>query len=220
MATIEQALAEALEAPDHYFGAITELQSQGWAVVFGRHRDSDNLDISNFETVLQDFTDRYKLNDDFRVEGSSHWTVGWTDQLLVRALQCNCEDWEDADFVQRAGNLWECRTCNWSGTAGIRDIFIDAFDFAQRLQNHAVLDEEDYSRREHEDLLKYIEGEIHYATPDYIKEVDFELDTEEIFSYLFDNYSVCHIDDLETSWITEAITDQYERKGGKNASKS
>lgn len=211
--TIEEALAEALGKPEDYFGAMTELSSQGWARVFGRSRDSDNLEISNFEAILKTFNEEYESGEDFRVEYSHHWAVGWTDTLLVRALQCNCEDWEDAEFVQRAGNLWECMSCGWSGTAGIRPIFYDAFDFAQRLMDYPLLDEEDYSRREYEDVLDYIESARYHATPEEIRDDDsFEVNNEAVARYLFDIHSVIHIDDIETQWITDAIVEQYQKE--------
>jgi len=162
MATLEQAITEALEPPDSYWGPITELVQQGWAQVYGRHRDSDLLNISNFEAMLEHYNENYEINDDFRVEGSSHWLVGWSDCLMVRALQCKCEDWEDADFVQSAGNLWECRTCGYGGTTLglVRPIFIDALAFQAKMDDYPVLDEEDWSRREQEEMCEYIEREV------------------------------------------------------------
>lgn len=177
MKTIDEALRQALEPPDSYYGSITDLVRQGWAKTFSRHRDSDILEISNYETILATFAEKYELNEDYRVEGSSHWAVGWVDQIMVRALDCKCEDWEDADLMYRdlhpieeeemlhpflnAG--WYCNTCG--ALAKVRPIFEEVLEIAGQLEEYAVLDEEDYSEREYKDLNEYLEGEIysHYV---------------------------------------------------------
>jgi len=202
MTSVAKALDEALEPPDSYFGAITELQLQGWGVVFGRNRDSDNLAISNYETVLARFNEKYLVNDDFRVEGSSHWLCGWMDQLLVRALDCGCEDWENAEFIKE-GTQWECVSCGVPAT--VRQIFHDALEIAEALQDYPVLDEEDYSRREHEDLLEYIGNELHYATSELSEEVADKITAEAVAARLFDTHSVSSLEDLKDEWIVEAV---------------
>lgn len=216
MITVEEALKEALEPPDHYFGAITDLVTQGWAQVASRHRDSDTLDISNWETMLTFYNEKYEVNEDFRVEGSSHWAVGWCDTLLVRALECSCEDWEDADFVHEEGavvkalfdvdTVWRCRTCN-SKTATPRQVFLDALDFAERLQNYPVLDEEDYSRREHEEFMEWLESELPYACRQIDEDLDYStVNIDKVAEYLFDVHSVCSTEDIgDISWVVDAV---------------
>jgi len=186
MSTIDvnKALEEALTPPDHYWGAITDLVTQGWAQVAGRHRDSDLLEISNWETMLTYYNENYEVNEDFRVEGSSHWLVGWNDCLLVRALQCDCEDWEDADFYHEiSSERFRCRTCATVGK--IRPVFQDALDFQERINDYPVLDEEDWSRREHEEFMDYIEQEV---GEEYV---------EACARYLFDEHSYCNVDDID-----------------------
>jgi hypothetical protein len=202
MATLEQALTEALEPPDSYWGPITDLVQQGWAQVYGRHRDSDLLNISNFESMLEHYNENYEVNDDFRVEGSSHWLVGWSDCLLVRALQCDCEDWEDADFYAESGvqadTRWRCRTC--ATLATVRQIFIDALDFQKRMDDYPVLDEEDWCRREHEEFMEYIEQEVgtEYA--------------EACARYLFDIHSYSCVEDIDwkvlEAWKEENVSSE------------
>jgi len=187
--SVEDALKEALTPPDHYWGAITDLVTQGWAQVAGRHRDSDLLDISNWETMLTHYNENYEVNEDFRVEGSSHWLVGWSDCLLVRALQCNCLDWEKADFMYDPQiDKWQCQTCFKYGE--VRPIFADALAFQERMNNYPVLDEEDWSRREHEEFMEYIEGEVG------------EEYTEACVSFLYEcNYS--RVEDIDWKVLEE-----------------
>ena len=209
------ALAEAREKPRDYFGPIPDLIDQGWAVVWGQHRDSDNLDKSNWDYVLKFLNENYKVNEDFTVEGSSHWAVGWMDQLLVRALKCNCPVYDEQgltndpnpDFVQHAGNLYECITCGWSGTA-IQPVFYDVYSMAQRVQDYPLLDEEDYSRREHEDFLDWIEQEFSWACgqADLSEEQMEQIEYGAIAEHLYDNYSVSSVEDIgDASWIVETV---------------
>lgn len=224
MTSIFDMVESGREHPRDYWGAITDLQDQGWIQVFGRHRDSDNLEISNYETVLTAFNEKFERYDDFRVEGSSHWAVGWTDTILVRALQCKCEDWEDADITvhpdhdSKGLKLWRCHTCGTDfGVESIRPIFYAAVEFKERLEEYPILDEEDHSRREHEELMEYLEREVSSVTnslqnDDQIKE-DWEPDNEKIFQFIFDTYSVCNIDDLQTDMIGDAVLALAELEG-------
>jgi len=213
------------EHPEDYYGSITDLQDQGWIASFVKHRDSDHLDLSNYETVLTDFSEKYELNDDYRVEGSSHWAVGWLDTLMVRALQCKCEDWEDAhitvhpDRESRGLKLWRCHTCGTDfGIASVRPIFYSVAEYKERLEEYPVLDEEDFSRREHEELMEYLDQEVsafvRQHEGDTIAE-DWEPDKDAIFQYLFDVHSVSHIDELDNAWIEDAVLTVAEREGKK-----
>jgi len=197
MISVDEALKEALTPPEHYYGAITDLVRQGWAQVAGRHRDSDTLGISNWETMLTFYNEKYEVNEDFRVEGSSHWLVGWSDQLLVRALQCECEDWEEADFTfgtvaldnETTAQRWYCRECGEEAT--VRDVFNDALEFQERLDSYPVLDEEDYSNREYEDMIKWLEQEVG------------DEHAGDLYSHLYDTYSAYRPDDVRYEWIEE-----------------
>ncbi len=53
-----------------------------WGPTFGKNRDSDALAISNFDAVSDDMIKRFP--NDVRIVHSTHWAVGWTDQLFVR----------------------------------------------------------------------------------------------------------------------------------------
>lgn len=193
MTTLDEALKEALTPPENYWGSITELVTQGWAQTFSRHRDSDVLEISNYETILTAFAEKYKLNEDYRVEGSSHWAVGWTDAILVRALQCKCEDWEDADIYKTSLQFepWRCNTCG--DRARVTEIFKDAFELTGRLQDYPVLDEMDYCTREYEDAIETLIN--CYDIP--------EEKADECYMYLFNEYSVSRGDDILVEWVQE-----------------
>lgn len=226
MTDLFELLEDGRQHPQDYFGAITDLQDQGWVEVFGRHRDSDNLDISNYETILTAFHEKFELNEDFRVEGSSHWAVGWMDTMLVRALQCKCEDWENADITvhpdhdSKGLKLWRCHTCGTDlSIADIRNIFYRAVEFKDCMEDYPLLDEEDYSRREHEELMEYLEREVswtvnHLQNDDKVVE-DWEPDNDKIFQFLFDTYSVSSVDDLHSDWIEDAVLVLAEMEGKK-----
>jgi hypothetical protein len=211
METMIDALAEAIEPPQDYFGAMTDLAEEGWARVFGRSRDSDNLEISNYETVLASFAEKYELNEDYRVEGSSHWAVGWTDTILVHALDCGCErpqirkgpDWESK------GNKWfQCHNCNTLLTlAAIKPIFKDAWEFKLDLDNYPLLDEEDYSRREHEDFTEWVEQELGwYCRKAELSDEDEEKVTvEEVVTWLYRNGNVSRVDEVSEEMMIDAV---------------
>lgn len=63
-----------------YFG---DLDPEYWGQLgfAGQHRDSDALTRSNHEVIVRDLTERFP--ESFRVEGSSHWAVGWMDVVRI-----------------------------------------------------------------------------------------------------------------------------------------
>jgi len=219
--TIEEALAEALTPPENYWGSITDLVEQGWAQVWGRHRDSDLLEVSNYEYVLTFLNEKYEVNEDFTVEGSSHWAVGWTDQILVRALRCNCPVYDEHGLTNEPepcfayGNVaidnenirewWHCINCGEEAT--VTEVFEDMFNFAERVQDYPLLDEEDFSRREHEEFFDWIEQELHYACGQANlsdEEID-RVTPDEVVTELYNNYSVSNVDDCSFEWVVEAV---------------
>lgn len=225
MLDVFEAVNEGMEHPDSYWGAITDYQDNGWVLTFGRHRDSDLLEISNFETIEKQFEEKYEKNDDFRIEGSSHWAVGWTDQMMVRALQCNCEDWEKADITTHPDSrskglrLWRCHTCGLDfGIERVRQIFYDCLEIKNQLDDYPVLDEEDWSRREYEELMEYLEDEVSAIVRRYegdTIEEDYEPDMGKVFSYLFETHSVSNVEDCEYAWIEDAVLEIADKEGKK-----
>jgi hypothetical protein len=195
---IDRAAIEVLKAPDHYWGAQTELVEQGWGGTFGIHRDSDLLEKSNYETILKLFNEKYEQNEDWRIESASHFLVGWMDTLMVRVLKCKCEELGDStmplilrhpDWESKGNKTWLCHTCN--SPAFYTDIFVESLEILSKLEEYPVLDEEDYARREHEDMMEYLEQEVG------------EEHAPALFTYLFDTYSVSNSDDVRYEWIEE-----------------
>ncbi len=104
-----------------------------WAIVYTHHRDSGLLDESNAEAIaeaMRPFVEADTENPDVYEEHHSHWAVGWIDGYAIR--------------VFRDGE--------------ITDAFRAWFDLNQQLDDYPVLDEEDYSNREHEATLENIES--------------------------------------------------------------
>lgn len=108
-----------------YFGELYE--ADGWGRMFGVHRDSDALERSNWQAILERFKpfSEEEAGEDFTwtVEGSSHWAVGWIDQGRIR--------------VRIDGEYTEA--------------FKRACEIVEALENYPVLNEEEFSRIEWED---------------------------------------------------------------------
>lgn len=63
-----------------YWGARAD-----WLVALSQHRDSDDVDRSNWETVTEHFSQMgFPENEDWAIERFSNWAAGWTEHLLVR----------------------------------------------------------------------------------------------------------------------------------------
>jgi hypothetical protein len=100
-----------------------------WGPTVAMHRDSGPLQISNFETISEDMIERFP--EDTRVVHSSHWGVGWADQLFIRMYNDD----------------------------GPTEAYEAAMEWNEKLQDYPVADEEDYSRREYEDTIENIKNE-------------------------------------------------------------
>ena len=101
-----------------------------WGLTIGMHRDSDLVDVSNFERVTEDM--RRVFPADVYVTHAGHWAVGWADQLTVRVL----EPWADPyDYTAR------------DVTRAFRVITSVA---AYLREQYPVYDKRDLSEREHE----------------------------------------------------------------------
>jgi hypothetical protein len=118
----ERAVRESDPANIPYYAYFGDLPlGETWATTFSHHRDSDDLDESNWEVITNDLIDRFP--EDTQIEGSSHWAVGWSESLCVRMLDENKEPTEAALAV---------------------------IEWKEALEHYPVADEEDYSRREWE----------------------------------------------------------------------
>ena len=130
-----------------------------WFPVTGQHRDSDVLSVSNFATISADMSTRFV--DDVETHSFSHFAVGWVEECFVRYL----DDEGDITDAARAAEVW-------------RD----------KLSDYPVADEEDYSRREYEDLCETLE--LCYNVPtDRVSDV-----IEQLESYSADDLSGDDVD--------------------------
>lgn len=71
--------------PDNYMGEIwPDFYSSG----FGRSRDSDTLEESNFQVVWDTLKDSQTETDgepDIRIVRESHWAVGWAEWIAIHS---------------------------------------------------------------------------------------------------------------------------------------
>jgi hypothetical protein len=113
---------------DHYvyFGDLP--LGDTWANTFSHHRDSDILDESNWEVITNDLIHRFP--EDTKIEGASHWAVGWVEHLSVRLLEKDGRPTEAAAAVKEWKDL---------------------------LDNYPIASDEDYSRREWENAIETLE---------------------------------------------------------------
>ena len=100
-----------------------------WAIIYTHNRDSGLLDVSNADAIARALTPFTEADDsDVVFESHSHWAVGHVDGFSVR--------------VFRDGE--------------ITDAFKTYHDLAERMAEYPVLDEEDYSQREHDATIDNI----------------------------------------------------------------
>ena len=111
-----------------YFGDLP--LGETWAFTISRHRDTDVLTESNYETIEKDMETRFP--GDTETVHCGHWAVGWIDHLAVRMLE------EDGSPTAAATAILE-----WK----------------EKLEDYPVADDEDYSRREWEEWTEYLTNE-------------------------------------------------------------
>jgi hypothetical protein len=172
---ILETLRQAQEAPEYYFGSLCHLVENNQARSgFMQHRDSDILDVSNFDTIYADLSERFGDDDTvIEIDRANHWAVGWSEEILVPA-------WIDPTGPESIEN--------------VHPAFLAAMQWHETLSDYPVADDEDYSRREYEDTLETLENCYSVSSEN----------SPAVFSWLFNNYSVCRGDDIRDEWITEA----------------
>jgi hypothetical protein len=131
--TLLKAAREALtQPPDSWFGDPELFVT--WGLTIGYTRDSDLVDVSNFERVTEDMTRTFPA--DTGTTTASHWAAGWTEQLRVRVI----EPWADPDnFTVR--DVTRAFAVITAVATALRD-------------NYPLYDESDYSEREYEQEMK------------------------------------------------------------------
>jgi len=133
MDNIEEIAKQVLQRPE-YFMDWSDLDDTVWGRMFGRSRDSDLIEESNWSVICEEME---KYEHDWTTETASHWAVGWVEYGRVRVYD-------------KQGNY----------TAG----FLHCVEISERLSEYPLLDEEDFSRREFEEAWEQVENNLTYFT--------------------------------------------------------
>jgi|SRR5215471_13608138 len=142
MTDLITSLREAQTAPAYYFGRLDDLVEDNMAQTgIGQHRDSDVLDRSNFQVILEDLRERFP--DLIEVDGASHWAVGWVEGILVPALT-------DPSLGYTESN--------------VHPAFLAAMEWQAKLADYPIADETAYSELEWTEFCDYVtdEAESHW----------------------------------------------------------
>jgi hypothetical protein len=127
-------LAEmAMEKPSDFgwWGRDEMFESWGFSGI-NKHRDSDLLQISNFDFITQDLISKFP--DDFEIVGMGHWAVGHVDQLIVKILKD-----EDGDIEE----------------SNITKAFKEAMRWVDNLSVYPIASDEHYSELVSEKVFEY-----------------------------------------------------------------
>ncbi len=113
---------------------------ENWAIIYTHNRDSGLLDVSNAKAISEALTPFSEADDpDVVFETHSHWAVGHVDGFSIRVFR-------DSE---------------------ITEVFRAYHELAERMADYPVLDEGDYSRREHESTLENIDDAAWRLKDDY-----------------------------------------------------
>lgn len=165
--------------PSNYMGCDYE----GYYILYSMNRDSDYLEISNFETILKLFEDiGVKVVEDYDMRfdkhpyvinvRARHWAVGWIDTIMIH---------EDAS----------------------PDIWDQVESIINALSDYPVLDDDDYYKKEQNIIDESYESYIKDEFMDIIKK-HFDLyDIEENEDILSKTYLDELIDLCNTEYIIE-----------------
>jgi len=154
-------LAEmALTKPSDFgwWGREEMFESWGFAGI-NKNRDSDLIEISNFDFITKDLMNQFP--DDFEVVNMGHWAVGHVDQLIVRVLKD-----ENANIT----------------SDNITEAFEAAMDWVDQIRNvYPIACDECYFDLVAEKVFEYTKSNI---PPQIHIEEDYELAAAEILSIL------------------------------------
>lgn len=125
-----------MHSPDDFWGGR---QAEGlFAPVFSRHRDSNLITQSNYDSLLMTLNSKSREN--WYIVRDSHWAVGWTETIMVKVVT----DYYKGEVV--LGNI----------TFEFETVVAKMIE----LQNYPVLDEEWLSHLEHSKILENLETDI------------------------------------------------------------
>lgn len=125
----------ALEIPSDYYSSnddegITEGRSG-----FSTHRDADIYTRANWQDATEHFLEKYP--DEAHIQRSSHWAVGWCEELIVRIVI-------DPDAELTEDN--------------ITDVFKECMEWMEVVLDEGYLDESTVSDLEYEEQLEDMLG--------------------------------------------------------------
>jgi hypothetical protein len=186
--TIDQeTIDRALERPSDfaYFGDRPLFETWGLCGPM-THRDADALTASNYRVILKNMQERFP--DDVDTLSSSHWAVGWCEQIMVRVIN------DDGTPTEAFAALLE-----WSGA----------------LAEYPVADEEDYCELEREEFLEALEYGL-WPTEFTTDNGDtYELcapSYDELASALYHHADACRADDVsEQGYIDTHIAEGWTK---------
>lgn len=128
---LAQAAREALTRPEDfdYFGRDDMFET--WGMTFSKHRDSEALDRSNWDVIIEALgADEEIDGDTWAVDHFGHWAVGWVERITCQVI--------DDD-----GN--------------VTPVFKKLHEFAQRLESYPILDEQALSQLELDEMVEWCE---------------------------------------------------------------
>lgn len=173
---IEEMAKKALTKPDDfgYWGSDEMFNTWGFSG-FYKSRDSNNLDLSNFDYISDDLMSKYP--NDFRIESYSHWAVGSVDQLCVRILKAP----------------------GFPNVENVTQQFIECLKWHDDMQDYPVANEEHYYEICHKDLVDTITNyfpsheAIDTSGDDWAEKIANELESAEGTVDMSDTY--CYLRD-------------------------
>jgi len=137
-----------------------------WSFMLGRTRDSDHIENSNYELVLQDFEKAFPDSENLRDERWNHWAVGWVDHLIVKV--CNRLPVGDEEVPTTAEFQWLCR-------------------IKEKLSNYPIYNEDDVSEREFTERMQ----DIVHCMPELRGPTPSEEVPSEVYRHLSDRGAAC-----------------------------
>ena len=133
-------------------------EPEKWGFLNTSTRDSGIIAQSNEAAIKAEMEPYFESGDAFKGR-SRHWACGYVDNIVVRVYDENGE---------------------------ITDAAAKVFELKQRLENYALLDEIDYSNREYEASLEYIEWNGRPRGVEFVDDLPDDW-AAQVYSWLFDN---------------------------------
>lgn len=212
---------KALTRPPHFLNFGNPELFVTWGPVISQHRDSTAMGRSNFRVLVEYVeglatnhhaldavmtlpdTDGYRkfvrredetdIGEAMETARSSHFLVGWIEELNVRIL------------VDPKGPMKP-----WN----ITRLFAEIVAVLSQAEESGVIDEDDLAELEGEELHEAfceLVGQVHKGASDYSDMPDAIItDSDVLFRYAYDNGLFQSIDDLDSDVVTTAIAGLVE----------